>query len=688
MNTTKSTPLTSLPPELLIHILSFCDVLSLASLHLVCKSFDALFRNPLNEIKRRIEISRSFVGELPSDIICYKDPFTSAADADVDDDDLAVLLNDTNDTSHLARLRRIYNALLRIRTLRNEVPPDPPHPVWGVESASDDDDSEDDELIIEDDDEEEDDDGDDDSGMQDDENDNEESNAEYNPQPTLTPLLLTRYVHTLSTLISPLDKVHRIKVDERNGFFICTSASGGLVVRDLEEGRVVWELPKEFEDDSDIDVDVEEVDRDEDEEEGGGVRVILPAYAGPQPGVGSGSGSKGKAKEKEEEEEEEEEKEEGKEEGKEEDPTFPTFHPFKSEGANDNTQQQGIYIITPYLNPPPPTNSTSTPTRPVELVVMRLAPSFMSPRRLIEVSCLQMSDTGVWVNYDAPEPPKFVVEKKVEVKVEVKSDSKGKGKGKGSGVSRYEREEEDDEMVGGYDEDEDEDEEMGDQWEDEEDTDDEALEPYPYGDDEAPEPNPYRNLDSAPALVPASRPGWVVDPRYPMVAIQFNDDGKAYSQAVTAQSSSSSAPVPASTSAKGKERAADPPSSRKPLSYHTPGKSRQWINQHFPLDTTPPSQFQVEGGKCKWNHAERVDGKRKLGGGLERDAAMQEIEFTMSLGKKRVDERGVGCEGVQNLPNGDMLVETEEIAGDTFTWIHQRRTKSEVHQIRFVPTEY
>jgi hypothetical protein len=339
-----------------------------------------------------------------------------------------------------------------------------------------------------------------------------------------------------------------------------------------------------------------------------------------------------------------------------------------------------------------------------------------------------MSDTGVWVNYDTPEPPKIepeaeAIKAKVKVDLEIgKNRDKGKtnsgrsGRGKRSEVApRYGEEDEDDEMFGNssdYDEemvDEDHGEDVYSEEEEEETDaealepnpyDDEALEPYPYGDDEAPETNPYHSLDPGQSvpLIPASRPGWVVDPRYPMLAIQFNDEGRTYAQAV---SSSSSAPLPRmsdSTSgtvvdkAKGKERANDPstssPKSQKPpLSYHSSGKSRRWINQHFPLDTTPPSQFQVAGGKCKWNHAEISSKKRKLRDSLERDATLHDVEFTIALTEKRINEHGMGIGGVQStwflpskfslyhlfrvsrltmtpadsdLPNGDILVETED----------------------------
>lgn len=43
--------------------------------------------------------------------------------------------------------------------------------------------------------------------------------------------------------------------------------------------------------------------------------------------------------------------------------------------------------------------------REVDLVVHRLAPSFMDPQKLMRVTCLQMSDTGLWVNWSNWERP-------------------------------------------------------------------------------------------------------------------------------------------------------------------------------------------------------------------------------------------------------------------------------------------
>lgn len=328
----------------------------------------------------------------------------------------------------------------------------------------------------------------------------------------------------------------------------------------------------------------------------------------------------------------------------------------------------------------------------------------MDPRRLIDVSCLQISDTGVWVNYDAPEPPKIEAAEG-EIKAQGK-DKLEKGEGRyqrkmtsgsggrsGSGaVPRYGEEDEDDEMFGENDDDENG--EIGDedQWEDvnsdeddeEDETDDEALEPNPYGDDESPESNSYNRLEPGQStpLVSASRSGWVVDPRYPMVAIK-NHAAVSSSSAALNPSTGTSTSRTVVDKGKGTERADHPDSKSKsrkpPLSYHTPGKTRRWINQHFLVGATPPSQFQVRGGKCKWNYAEVSSRGRKLEVSMEREAILHDGRFTMTLNEKRISEHGRGSRGVQStcslsslshanlcwltrpdLPNGDILVETED----------------------------
>ncbi|KAJ2928384.1 hypothetical protein H1R20_g8698, partial [Candolleomyces eurysporus] len=246
--------------------------------------------------------------------------------------------------------------------------------------------------------------------------------------------------------------------------------------------------------------------------------------------------------------------------------------------------QQGIYIITPYLKNPFKNSALSSSTRPVELIVMRLAPSFIDPRRLIDVSCLQMSDTGVWVNYDAPEPPR--IEVNLDWIAAKGNDTLEKDKGK-------------------------------------------------------------------------KKKG-------------KNKKGKATTSGNGSQSSNGM---------KSK-------SQKPPLSYHTAGKAHRWTSQQFPLGTTPPSQFQVQGGKCKWNDAEITWRKRRLEMSMERVATLHDDRFTKTLSEKRINEDGMGGQGVRDLLNGDMVVLTEDITGDRLSWIQQMRAKSEAHQIRFIPPEY
>ncbi|RXW18347.1 hypothetical protein EST38_g7514 [Candolleomyces aberdarensis] len=234
--------------------------------------------------------------------------------------------------------------------------------------------------------------------------------------------------------------------------------------------------------------------------------------------------------------------------------------------------QQGIYIITPYLRQPFENSASPSFTRPVELIVMRLAPSFLDPRRLIDVSCLQMSDTGVWVNYDAPEPPK--IEARINGLEFKGNDNLEKGEGKSKKVKK-----------------------------------------------------------------------------------KKGNGMKSKSQ-------------------------------KPPLSYHTAGKAHRWTSQQFPLGTTPPSQFQVQGGKCKWNDAEITWRKRRLEMSMERGATLHDDRFTKTLNEKRIDENGTGGHAVHELPNGDMVALPEDITGDRLTWIQQMRAKSEAHQIRFIPYEY
>lgn len=45
-------------------------------------------------------------------------------------------------------------------------------------------------------------------------------------------------------LVPSTKKVHRIKVDERNGFVLTTQRDGGLVVTDIHTKEILWCLPK------------------------------------------------------------------------------------------------------------------------------------------------------------------------------------------------------------------------------------------------------------------------------------------------------------------------------------------------------------------------------------------------------------------------------------------------------------
>ena len=66
------------------------------------------------------------------------------------------------------------------------------------------------------------------------------------------------------------------------------------------------------------------------------------------------------------------------------------------------------------------------------------------------------------------------------------------------------------------------------------------------------------------------------------------------------------------------------------------------------MDTTPPSQFQVQGGKCKWNDAEVSAEKRELEVSMEKGATLHDNRFTETLSKKRI-ERGMASQGVQGM---------------------------------------
>ncbi|KAF6753758.1 hypothetical protein DFP72DRAFT_813928 [Ephemerocybe angulata] len=73
-------------------------------------------------------------------------------------------------------------------------------------------------------------------------------------------------------------------------------------------------------------------------------------------------------------------------------------------------QRSGIFIVTPYFTGRMKTSTSSAtrdPTREVDITVHRLAPSFMDPYRLSQVDSLEMSDSGIWIDWitSKPSPP-------------------------------------------------------------------------------------------------------------------------------------------------------------------------------------------------------------------------------------------------------------------------------------------
>jgi hypothetical protein len=49
---------------------------------------------------------------------------------------------------------------------------------------------------------------------------------------------------TIGKVVPSMKNVHRIKVDERNGFMLTTHRDGGLVVADIQTKEILWCLPK------------------------------------------------------------------------------------------------------------------------------------------------------------------------------------------------------------------------------------------------------------------------------------------------------------------------------------------------------------------------------------------------------------------------------------------------------------
>lgn len=111
-----------------------------------------------------------------------------------------------------------------------------------------------------------------------------------------------------------------------------------------------------------------------------------------------------------------------------------------------------------------------------------------------------------------------------------------------------------------------------------------------------------------------------------------------------------------------------------------------WASQRFNLEGTPPSQFQVKGGKCKWNSAEimQLGGNARTASPVERRAIECEFHFQSSLQVPRIGTPGSSAMGAVELPNGDLEVKlAEEYGLDKFFGAEEERR--ELRQIQFVP---
>ncbi|KAF6758983.1 hypothetical protein DFP72DRAFT_887154 [Ephemerocybe angulata] len=316
----------------------------------------------------------------------------------------------------------------------------------------------------------------------------------------------------------------------------------------------------------------------------------------------------------------------------------------------------GIFVITPYFKPCTTLRSTTParpPTREVDITVHRLAPSFMDVRGLGCVSCLQMSDTGLWVNWTIPEPRKGPLSAARASWQKVFSPH---------GYTAF-REGEGD-------------------WD------------YPEAKNDA----KARGVRSDGAL------GAVVIPAASTVRLHMVEglDKDVEVDKRTIQGGDQSSPV-AATEGKGDNpiliqahsSGGGPGDASSSSSLNAKGKDRQvesakegtwWALQGFNLEETPPSQFQVKGGKCKWNSAEfmRLGGNARTASPFERRAIECEFHFQSSLRIPRIVTPGSSASGAVELPNGDLAVKLAgEYGLDKFFGAEEERC--ELRQIRFVP---
>ncbi|KAF6755748.1 hypothetical protein DFP72DRAFT_896346 [Ephemerocybe angulata] len=364
-----------------------------------------------------------------------------------------------------------------------------------------------------------------------------------------------------------------------------------------------------------------------------------------------------------------------------------------SAGRISVVTKSGIFIVTPYLKSTAP-SSPLTGAREVDITVHRLAPAFMEPHRLAKVSCLQMSDTGLWINWTTPEPKKPPPPRPDAHKIgpgPLDADGQplsglrpdweevaAREKARAASIVA---------LSGGRWDDDDDD----DDWEDEDDDEGE-------GSDRSSEEGTYDPFDegSDAGVYPGDPPGdwraqwgeetfkivdrdgkmWKTSSRYPMVAMEVEEGDPLLSQGL-------------SGGAKGKgkepvEVVKMDTSPARPAEKKKEKRAEWWYTQRFDLDETPPSQYAVKGGKCKWNAAERqAPNSRSLAPG-ERRAFDCEHLFKNGLKDTRVGPFGMPGSGSDALPSEDFTISLDEELG--LIPFRAEEERCEIHQVRFVPT--
>ncbi|KAJ3534905.1 hypothetical protein NMY22_g6722 [Coprinellus aureogranulatus] len=375
-----------------------------------------------------------------------------------------------------------------------------------------------------------------------------------------------------------------------------------------------------------------------------------------------------------------------------------------SAGRISVVTEAGIFVVTPYFN------KDVSSGRKVNITVHRLAPSFMEPKNLQSISCLQMSDTGLWVNWFVPEahkppspPPPADSANRPRITRLRRSWLIENGFLTGDDVDEDGDEDEDVDSVEPDPGDETDD---GDEWEDfdgdysevgDVEMDDEHSEDSNMDNenDRGDERAGFGEGPDAENHVGGSHNGsrtdlaeagsstslqhddldllWPDNNLHPLASMEESEDEVL---GVEGPPPTSATTDDQPETAEGKQREA------KWSTLHPSGLDRVWTNQYFPLESTPPSQCVVEGGKCKWNYHELQKVKQRLNG-EERDAILYENAFQQGLGKQRLDRWGTPTPGAVYRPatGGDLRVETERVPRRRYN----EADRYELHQIRFVP---